>query len=321
MLSSEEIKFKNTCFDALRMAFPDNSPQSRAQYTALYSFVQDKLNGSKTELTLNKNAETLIQSNIFSSVPEHLKHRIKNGEIFSHQQILMKLIFYKAYEACPRDIMAKANLITKTKPSSNQILKDFFQIKVTKAASCALHSKIAKIAISAILALGAFAVIYLLHSMMLASCKYLITKHIAPFAKAKLPESVISVINKISSIMQKIFQNLLLTFALAMGWDFIAKNYIAKTKLGAKILKVFNTQVMSFVFTLGHPVSFSLNCVLKMHSFKPRLDAAIDKYAQHLLNIHHKLSLARRSQQLAQIETIWNSIFEKSKQKAQVNVA
>lgn len=321
MLSSAEIKFKNTCFDALRLAFTDNSPQSRAQYSALYSFVQDKLNGSKTELTLNKNAEKLIQSNIFSSVPENLKHRIKNGEIFSHQQILMKLIFYKAYEACPRDILVKASLITKIKPSSNQIVKDFFQIKVTKAASCALHSKIGKIAIAAILALGAFAVIYLLHSMMLASCKSLIAKHIAPFAKAKLPESLISVINKISSIMQKIFQNLLLTFALAMGWDFIAKNYIAKTKLGAKILKVFNTQVMSFLFTLGHPVSFSLNCVFKMHSFKSRLDAAVDKSAQHLLAIHNKYSSARTSQQLAQIEIVWNTIFEKSRSRAQVNVA
>lgn len=321
MLSLEEIKFKNTCFNALRMAFPDNSPQSRAKYAALYSFVQDKLNDSKSELNLNQRAETLIKSDIFSSVPEHLKHRIKNGEIFSHQQILMKLIFYKAYETCPRDIMAKANIITKTKPSKNLLVKDFFQIKATKAASNALNSKIGKIAIAAILALGAFAVIYLLHSMMLASCKNLIAKHIAPFAKAKLPESVISLINKISSIMQKIFQNLLLTFVIAMGWDFIAKNYIAKTKFGAKMLKVFNTHVMSFLFTLGHPVSFGLNCVLKMHSLKPQLDTALDKAAQHLLNIHNKYSSVRTNQQLAQIETIWNTIFEKSKQRAQVNVA
>jgi hypothetical protein len=306
MLSIEENRFKNSCFESLRFSC---KPQD---YVSLRSFIQDKLNASKNEATLNQIAEKLLKLETFAAMPLSLKYRIQNGRIHTHQEILIKAILFKALETHSKDLINQASQIEKTPHRPFQKLKDLFQITATKAAANTLSSKVGKLAIKLICALGAFAIIYFIHLALLNSMRRLAEKFIAPFAKTHLPLNVLLVIQKIQAGIQKIFSNLLLSLAVAISFDYVSKNYLAKTKWGAKIIKVLNSNVVSFLLASGNSITFSFLCLKRLYDKQDSFDSILDKQAKKLEAIHVKYFDIKKKQEIELAEKIWFSIFEKS---------
>lgn len=315
MLSVNESKFKQQCLNALQ------SQATPAQYSDLSHFIEDKLRGIKTEQQLNTIAENLIRLPLFNSLPERFKYRIQNGHIFSHQAILIKAIALKALDIDSSHLIPLAQTINHEPKSRLLPVKNFFQIKATQAMSQALRSRIGKIAIAIIIGALAYTAIYLIHSLNLKLASYLFTKHIVPLANAYLPSLLTQLVQKIVKAAQQLLKNAFTALAISLGWMYVSNSYLAKTKLGSKIFKVFNPNAISWVISAMNPSTLALRATFSLIAQKSALDAKLDQAANYFQKLHITHYEAQKQKDLACVEKVWNSIFEKAalqRQRAQV---
>lgn len=304
MLTPIEHRFQKMCLDSLKKSYPTE------ELFSINQFLQEKNNPTKSEKSLNQIAEKIISQKIFNNVPKELKYRIQNHVLYSHQDLLIKLILFKALENNDGNLIKIAHQIQKPAPKRFEGVKSFFQIKMTKVIATTLNSKIFKVAFSIFIAVAVFALIYVTHAAILSSVKNLISKFIIPLGVNYLPAVLFSLVKKVAQIAQFIFTNFMVSLALFIGWHYLATHHINKTEVGKKLINIVN-----FILYSINSLVFSFFCTSKLYSKKESLDHLIDKTALYFENIHNKYLNEKKKLEMTHIEQVWMSIFNKKNQQ------